>query len=127
MRRPLRPRRRPPTRRSTRWPSHPQPASVPQSHHLHLKGGGLVSDFDAIDSLLASVGPQAELPAPEVRRDLREQAGLSKAQVARTLGVSPSTVTGWEGGRDPVGGVRTKYAYLLDGLSAKLTTETGTK
>ncbi|UQA90519.1 helix-turn-helix domain-containing protein [Streptomyces halobius] len=85
-----------------------------------------MSDFDAIDSLLASVGPQAELPAAEVRRDLREQARLSKAQVARTLGVSPSTVTGWEDGREPVGEVRTKYAYLLDGLGAKLTTGTGT-
>ncbi|KAB8163023.1 helix-turn-helix domain-containing protein [Streptomyces sp. 3MP-14] len=79
-----------------------------------------MSDFDAIDSLLASLTPQAALPEPHVRRDLRERAGLSKAQVARALGVSPSTVTGWEAGRDPVGEVRTKYAYLLDGLAEKL-------
>ncbi|MGR8012343.1 helix-turn-helix domain-containing protein [Streptomyces hypolithicus] len=86
-----------------------------------------MSDFDAIDSLLASVGPQAELPAHQVRRELREQAGLSKAQVARALGVSPSTVSGWESARDPVGEIRTKYAYLLDALSAKLPTETETE
>jgi len=85
-----------------------------------------VSDYDAIDSLLASVGPQTELPAPELRRGLRERAGLSKAQVARALGVSPSTVSGWESGRDPAGEVRTKYAYLLEGLSTKLTTDTDT-
>ncbi|MFH9471804.1 helix-turn-helix domain-containing protein [Streptomyces clavifer] len=83
-----------------------------------------MSDFDAIDSLLASVGPQTDLPDPEARRALREQAQLSKAQVARTLGVSPSTVSAWEAGRDPVGEVRVKYAYLLDGLSAKLATDT---
>ncbi|MFI1935476.1 helix-turn-helix domain-containing protein [Streptomyces sp. NPDC020330] len=85
-----------------------------------------MSDFDAIDSLLDSVGPQARLPPCQVRRELRERARLSKAQVARALGVSPSTLSGWESGRDPAGEVRTKYAYLLDGLNAKLTTETET-
>lgn len=79
-----------------------------------------MSDFDAIDSLLASLTPQPAIPEAQVRRDLRERAGLSKAQVARALGVSPSTVTGWETGRDPSGELRTKYAYLLDGLAAKL-------
>lgn len=78
-----------------------------------------MSDFDAIDSLLAAVGPEAELPAPKVRQGLRERARLSKAQVARALGVSPSTVTAWEKDRDPVGEMRTKYAYLLEGLAAK--------
>ncbi|UKY47398.1 helix-turn-helix domain-containing protein [Streptomyces inhibens] len=86
-----------------------------------------MSDFDAIDSLLAAVGPHAGLPAPDARRELRERARLSKAQVARALGVSPSTVGGWESGREPVGETRTKYAYLLDGLSAKLAAETQTQ
>ncbi|MER8073083.1 helix-turn-helix transcriptional regulator [Streptomyces sp. NPDC094034] len=79
-----------------------------------------MSDFDAIDSLLASLTPQPALPEAQVRRGLRERAGLSKAQVARALGVSSSTVTGWETGRDPSGELRTKYAYLLDGLAVKL-------
>ncbi|MDT0453813.1 helix-turn-helix domain-containing protein [Streptomyces hesseae] len=83
-----------------------------------------MSDFDAIDSLLAAVGPEAGLPSPQVRQELRERARLSKAQVARALGVSPSTVAGWESGRDPVGEMRTKYAYLLDGLAAKFATDT---
>ena len=85
-----------------------------------------MSDFDAIDSLLDAVGPEAELPPCQVRRELRERARLSKAQVARALGVSPSTLSGWESGRDPAGEVRAKYAYLLDGLDAKLATETDT-
>ncbi|MGW2748817.1 helix-turn-helix domain-containing protein [Streptomyces sp. NPDC001450] len=85
-----------------------------------------MSDFDAIDSLLDAVGPEAELPPCQVRRELRERARLSKAQVARALGVSPSTLSGWESGRDPAGEIRTKYAYLLDGLNTKLATETET-
>ncbi|PZT71617.1 MULTISPECIES: helix-turn-helix domain-containing protein [unclassified Streptomyces] len=79
-----------------------------------------MSDFAAIDSLLASLTPRPELPEAHLRRALREQAGLSKAQVARALGVNPSTVTGWETGRNPTGELRTKYAYLLDALAAKL-------
>ncbi|MFK8910865.1 helix-turn-helix domain-containing protein, partial [Streptomyces sp. YS-3] len=79
-----------------------------------------MSDFDAIDSLLASVGPETPLMAYEERRRLREAARLSKAQVARALGVSPSTVTGWETGRDPSGELRTRYAYLLEGLRERL-------
>lgn len=86
-----------------------------------------MSDFDAIDSLLDAVGPQAELPPCHVRRELRERARLSKAQVARALGVSPSTLSGWESGRDPAGEIRTKYAYLLDGLNAKLATGSETE
>ncbi|MFE6895126.1 helix-turn-helix domain-containing protein [Streptomyces sp. NPDC057694] len=87
-----------------------------------------MSGFDAIDSLLASVTAEAELPAVEVRRELREQAGLSKAQVARALEVSPSTVSAWESGsREPSGAMRTRYAYLLDGLAQKLRQEPRTE
>ncbi|MFI6644770.1 helix-turn-helix domain-containing protein [Streptomyces sp. NPDC050504] len=78
-----------------------------------------MSDFEAIDALLNSVTEEAELPAPADRVRLRETARLSKAQVARALGVSPSTIGGWEAGREPTGEIRTKYAYLLDGLRAK--------
>ncbi|MFD8565731.1 helix-turn-helix domain-containing protein [Streptomyces sp. NPDC059639] len=79
-----------------------------------------MNDFDAIDSLLASVTPETDLPEARVRRELREQARLSKVQVARALGVSASTVAAWETGRDPAGETRTRYAYLLEGLAAKL-------
>ncbi len=82
-----------------------------------------MSDFDAIDSLLSGVAPQVPLPDPAERRELRERAHLAKARVAEALGVSPSTVSGWEAGRDPVGEMRKRYAYLLDGLRAKLAPE----
>ncbi|MFF0745776.1 helix-turn-helix domain-containing protein [Streptomyces sp. NPDC004111] len=78
------------------------------------------STFDAIDSLLSSVSAPAALPDADVRRALREGAHLSRAQVARALGVGPSTVSGWESGREPAGEVRARYAYLLDGLREKL-------
>ncbi|WP_395357941.1 multiprotein-bridging factor 1 family protein [Streptomyces sp. YH02] len=81
-----------------------------------------MSDFEAIDSLLAALRPQAPLPIPERRRELRELAHLSKAEMARVLGVSPSTLAAWENGREPAGETREKYAYLLKGLAAKLPT-----
>jgi transcriptional regulator with XRE-family HTH domain len=55
----------------------------------------------------------------EERRALREALNLSRAQVARALEVSPSTVGGWETGRDPAGEVRDRYAYFLSGAQAK--------
>lgn len=76
-------------------------------------------EFDEIDALLASVTPQVELPPPDIRSELRERARLSKTRVARALGVSPSTLTAWESGRDPAGEGRTRYAYFLDGLATK--------
>ncbi|WP_030674325.1 helix-turn-helix domain-containing protein [Streptomyces sp. NRRL B-1347] len=72
-----------------------------------------MSDFDAIDALLASAAEPVPLPPAEQRRALREALGLSRAQVARALAVSPSTVGGWEAGRDPSGEVRSRYAYFL--------------
>ncbi|MFH9611384.1 helix-turn-helix domain-containing protein [Streptomyces sp. NPDC017448] len=85
-----------------------------------------MSDFDTIDSLLHTVGPQTPLPPHHARRELRERAQLTKAQVARALGISPATLSGWENDRDPTGEARTKYAYLLDGLNTKLTPTTET-
>lgn len=79
-----------------------------------------MSGFEAIDALLASARQEVPLPPPEERRALRESLRLSRTQVAQALGVSPSTVGGWESGRDPSGEVREKYAYFLDGARARL-------
>ncbi|MEW2529906.1 helix-turn-helix domain-containing protein [Streptomyces sp. NPDC047071] len=79
-----------------------------------------MSDFDAIDALLASAAEPAPLPPAERRRALREALGLSRAQVARALAVSPSTVGGWEAGRDPSGEVRGRYAYFLGQAEEKV-------
>ncbi|WP_329529646.1 helix-turn-helix transcriptional regulator [Streptomyces sp. NBC_01462] len=79
-----------------------------------------MTDFDAIDALLAAAGREVPLPSPGERRRLREGLHLSRAQLSSVLGVSPSTVGGWESGRDPGGETREKYAYFLEGAAAKL-------
>ncbi|MFG2352023.1 helix-turn-helix domain-containing protein [Streptomyces phaeochromogenes] len=80
-----------------------------------------MSDFQAIDALLASASSdRTPLPPAEERRRLREGLNLSRAQLAQALSVSPSTVGGWEAGRDPSGEVREKYAYFLEGARTKL-------
>lgn len=79
-----------------------------------------MTDFDAIDALLAGAKQEVLLPPAEERRALREALNVSRAQLARALNVSPSTVGGWESGRDPSGEVREKYAYFLEGARTKL-------
>ncbi|MFD8612594.1 helix-turn-helix domain-containing protein [Streptomyces sp. NPDC059631] len=79
-----------------------------------------MTDFDAIDALLATARQEVPLPDAAERRVLREELNLSRAQVAQVLGVSPSTVGGWESGRDPAGEVREKYAYFLSGARARV-------
>ncbi|MER8009638.1 helix-turn-helix transcriptional regulator [Streptomyces sp. NPDC094149] len=82
-----------------------------------------MTDFGAIDALLADAKKEVPLPSAEERRTVREELHLSRAQLAHALGVSPSTVGGWESGRDPSGEVREKYAYFLQGAKAKLAAE----
>ncbi|MGW5471379.1 helix-turn-helix domain-containing protein [Streptomyces chartreusis] len=82
-----------------------------------------MTDFGAIDALLAGAKKEVPLPSAEERRTLREELNLSRAQLAQALGVGPSTVGGWESGRDPSGEVREKYAYFLEGARSKLAAE----
>ncbi|MPY32770.1 helix-turn-helix transcriptional regulator [Streptomyces adustus] len=79
-----------------------------------------MTDFGAIDALLAGARKEVALPPAEERRTLREELNLSRPQLAQALGVSPSTVAGWESGRDPSGEVRERYAYFLQGAKTKL-------
>ncbi|MFF4355097.1 helix-turn-helix domain-containing protein [Streptomyces sp. NPDC001530] len=83
-----------------------------------------MTDFDAIDALLAAAKKDVPLPPAEERRALREGLNLSRAQLAKALNVSPTTVGGWESGRDPSGEVREKYAYFLEGARTKLAAAT---
>ncbi|MET9387818.1 helix-turn-helix transcriptional regulator [Streptomyces sp. NPDC002928] len=79
-----------------------------------------MTGFDAIDALLAGAKQEVPLPSADERRALRDGLNLSRAQLAKALSVSPSTVGGWESGRDPSGEVREKYAYFLEGARTKL-------
>lgn len=81
-----------------------------------------MTGFDAIDALLAEARQEVPLPPAEERRALREELNVSRAQLAKALNVSASTVGGWESGREPSGEVRERYAYFLDGARTKLAT-----
>lgn len=53
-------------------------------------------------------------------RKIRQHANLTRAEVARAVGVDPSTVSRWESGeRRPRGTAAIRYAELLRRLSAE--------
>ncbi len=81
-----------------------------------------VADPDTRREVLARL-PLAEqvrlsqLPPPEARQRIREAAGVTKAEVARELGVSPAAVHNWEhGARQPRRGMAIAYRLVLDEL-----------
>lgn len=75
--------------------------------------------FASVDALLEQVAAQDALPEPAERKRLREAAGVSQDQIARTLKVRRETVTAWESGRaEPRAPKRAAYVRLLDGLAA---------
>lgn len=64
------------------------------------------------------------LPAPDVRRAIREASGLSQTDVATHLGVGQRSVSRWETGQsDPTKSVLVRYVDLLVMLT-KVNTET---
>ncbi|MGW3205915.1 helix-turn-helix domain-containing protein [Streptomyces sp. NPDC001135] len=64
------------------------------------------------------------LPPPPERRRLRTSRALTKAQVAARVGVSRSTIRGWESGRRvPHGREGEAYARLLRALAAPAAAE----
>ena len=72
-------------------------------------------DMTKIHALLEPQPLKAvQLPEPPERERLRRAQGLTQAQVAEALGVTPGAVSGWEKGRyQPRGTVREEYAELL--------------
>jgi transcriptional regulator with XRE-family HTH domain len=67
----------------------------------------------------------APLPLPAERRRLRVDAGLAGTSLAAQIGVSPTTVYGWEQGRNPSGLLREAYAKALSQLAAATEEEAG--
>ena len=54
-------------------------------------------------------------------RRLREAAGLAQTEVARSIGVTPSCVSRWEGGlRRPAGAPAVRWTRLLHELASYL-------
>lgn len=74
--------------------------------------------FDAVDALLAEE-PDV-LPPPAARRALREAAGRTQEEVARSLGVARATVNTWENNHNrPQRKNFQAYLRLLNGWAAK--------
>lgn len=69
--------------------------------------------------------PAVPLPPPNERRRLREACALTRAQLAKRLGVRPDTVRAWESGRStPRGRNRVAYAELLSTLATDTARQT---
>ena len=68
-------------------------------------------DFGAIAE---KVTAHRRLPSVERRREIRRQAGLTQADIAKALDVRRVTVTRWETGhREPRGKLLSDYVQLL--------------
>ena len=69
----------------------------------------------AIDQVISRARARQQLrAAPAIARALRQQAGLTQADIAEALGVSRITVCRWElGQRVPRGELAVRYLALL--------------
>jgi len=78
-------------------------------------------------ALLDEVRESLSLPAPNVARQIREAAGVSRVRFAAELGVHPLTVMRWEDGtRTPHGENRRTYGRLLAQLDQVTRSSEGT-
>ena len=82
---------------------------------------------EPIDHALAEARAREALPAPELRRLVRERAGISQSHVGTALGVDRASVSRYEAGlRTPRGEVLLGYCALLDRLAASAFTTSST-
>lgn len=78
--------------------------------------------MDGIDRAIAKARVQQRLPAPAVRRQLRETVGLTQQDVADALGVTRACVAYWEmGRRTPRRENAGRYLALLNRLATEAT------
>jgi transcriptional regulator with XRE-family HTH domain len=78
------------------------PSAVRRWHEMAIERGVIFDRF--------------RLPAPEVRRQIRLDAGLTTDQMAELIGCKRRAVSYYEAGRDPEGEILTKYAAALEKL-----------
>ena len=77
---------------------------------------------DALTLALDRVKTRRRMPAPTVRRHLRERAGLLQADLAKAVGASRAAVSRWESGlRTPRGVALDRYLAVLDRLAQETT------
>ncbi|MGH3324339.1 MAG: helix-turn-helix transcriptional regulator, partial [Streptomyces sp.] len=78
-------------------------------------------EFASVDALLEQVRKRAQVPSPAERVRLRTAAELSRAEVARAVGVGRQTVANWEERSSGVPNSRAwaRYLHLLEGLASQ--------
>lgn len=77
-----------------------------------------MESFDALEQALARERLRRRLPGPEVRRLVREAAGVTQTELARALAVDRATVSRWESGdRSPGPDMMPRYLAALERLS----------
>ena len=75
---------------------------------------------DPLDAILARRARLREMPAPPIRRALREHHGLSQGQLAGLLGVDRASVSRYESGeRAPRTAIAERYLDILDRLASR--------
>jgi transcriptional regulator with XRE-family HTH domain len=74
-------------------------------------------------ALLEQVRSRRKLPAPQERRRIREDAGISLRALGSALGVSHTAVASWELGATPREH-RSEYAGLLEEIRQTIEKET---
>jgi hypothetical protein len=81
-----------------------------------------LNGMSILDDLLDEARARRSLPPVALRRLLRERAGLTQAELARSLDVDRATVSRWEAGiRAPRGRSWAAYAVLLERLDEETT------
>jgi transcriptional regulator with XRE-family HTH domain len=84
--------------------------------------------MDAKDELRHKIKARLQLPSPAVRRALREEAGLSQAELAKALGVHRETISRWEAGKRGLRGrYLVEYAALLKELQHDMSGRNGVR
>lgn len=72
----------------------------------------------AASVLVDRMALRRRLPPPQMRRAMREAAGLSAAEVAAELGVTRQAISRWERGqREPRGRLLSEYVSVLDAIA----------
>jgi DNA-binding transcriptional regulator YiaG len=78
----------------------------------------VVTETDRLAEVLELARNRRRLPAPKIRRTLRERAGIPQTSMAYALNVEASTISRWESGaREPRGQYLARYLDALERLA----------
>lgn len=56
---------------------------------------------EQLTRLAALVRERRALPTPDELREIREEAGVTREELAQAIGVTPQAIANWEAGRRP--------------------------